>query len=62
MGEESAADALTVTPDQLTLRLDPAAIAKETRLSLRVTPSVRGVFRDGIEYLVGFRTVVPNRR
>lgn len=52
--EAPADDTLTVTPDQLTLRLDPAAITPETRFALRVTPSVRGVFADGIEYLVGF--------
>ncbi len=52
--EETQPDTLSVSPDQLTLRMDPAAVAPETRLTLRVTPSVRGVFAGGIEYLVGF--------
>ncbi|MBC8138218.1 MAG: hypothetical protein H8F28_20250, partial [Fibrella sp.] len=52
--EEAPPDTLTLTPDQLTLRLEDNVVAPETRLSLRVTPSVRGVFASGIEYLVGF--------
>ncbi|MBC7807280.1 MAG: hypothetical protein H7145_14155, partial [Akkermansiaceae bacterium] len=52
--EETPPDTLTATPDEITLRLDPAAAAPETRLALRVTPSVRGVFAASIEYLVGF--------
>ncbi len=47
-------DTLSVTPDRLTLRIDAAAVPRETRLTLRVLPGVRGALGGGLDYLVGF--------
>lgn len=41
-------------PGRLSLALDPAAVPAETRLTVRLTPSVRGALSGGLEYLIGF--------
>jgi alpha-2-macroglobulin len=51
----AGATGLTVAePGRLNLTLDNAAVPSETRLTVRVTPSVRGALAGGLEYLVGF--------
>jgi uncharacterized protein YfaS (alpha-2-macroglobulin family) len=41
-------------PTGETLRLDPTAIPRATRLSVRITPSVSGALVGALDYLVGY--------
>lgn len=51
----SLAPVAAATPETAgVLRLDPAAVGKETRLTVRITPSLRAALAPGLEYLIGF--------
>jgi uncharacterized protein YfaS (alpha-2-macroglobulin family) len=45
---------MMATPGRMVLTMEGNTVPSETRLTLRVTPSVKGALSGGLEYLVGF--------